>query len=67
MRNNLASLQVGKTSIIDQFMSSDHADVYVDNFVCPEAEDREVRYGTSIVNDSQQTNEFNKNTNTSTR
>ena len=56
MRNNLASLQVGKTSIIDQFMSSDHADVYVDNFVCPEAEDREVRYGTSILNDPQQTN-----------
>ena len=35
--------QVGKTSIIDQFMSSDHADVYVDNFACPEAEDREAR------------------------
>ena len=35
--------QVGKTSIIDQFMSSGHADVYVDNFACPEAEDREAR------------------------
>ena len=35
--------QVGKTSIIDQFMSSDHADVYVDNFACPEADDREAR------------------------
>ena len=44
-----ASFQVGKTSIIDQFMSSEHADVYVENFVCPEAEDREVRYGTSVI------------------
>ena len=35
--------QVGKTSIIDQFMSSDHADVYVDDFACPKAEDREAR------------------------
>jgi len=39
----LGSTEVGKTSIIDQFMSSEHADVYVENFVCPEAEDREVR------------------------
>ena len=45
MVNDSASFQVGKTSIIDQFMSSEHADVYVENFVCPEAEDREVRYG----------------------
>ena len=45
LKNYIASPQVGKTSIIDQFMSSDHADVYVDNIVCPEAEDREVRYG----------------------
>ena len=44
------SPQVGKTSIIDQFMSSEHADVYVDNFVCPEAEDREVRCGRSVLN-----------------
>ena len=41
--HNLFFFQVGKTSIIDQFMSSDHADVYVDNFACPEAEDREAR------------------------
>ena len=52
----IASIQVGKTSIIDQFMSSEHADVYVDNFVCPEAEDREVRYGSSTIIDLQQTN-----------
>ena len=31
-------------------MSSEHADVYVENFVCPEAEDREVRYGGSSAN-----------------
>ena len=31
-------------------MSSEHADVYVENFVCPEAEDREVRYGGSLAN-----------------
>ena len=56
LRYLIASIQVGKTSIIDQFMSSEHADVYVDNFVCPEAEDREVRYGSSIIIDLQQTN-----------
>ena len=31
-------LQVGKTSIIDQFMSSEHADVYVENIPCPKVE-----------------------------
>lgn len=37
------TLQVGKTSIIDQFMSSDHADVYVENFCDPETGSRDVR------------------------
>jgi len=46
----LGCTEVGKTSIIDQFMSSEHADVYVENFVCPEAEDREVRTVSVDVN-----------------
>jgi len=45
----MGSTEVGKTSIIDQF-SSDHADVYVDNFACPEAEDREARTVSVDVN-----------------
>lgn len=46
----LGSGEVGKTSIIDQFMSSEHADVYIETADCPGAEDREMRTVTVDVN-----------------
>lgn len=48
----LGSGEVGKTSIIDQFMSSEHADVYVEaeGLGCGVAEDRDVRTVSVDVN-----------------
>jgi len=46
----LGSSEVGKTSIIDQFMSSEHADVYVENIVEDDCEHRDTRTVTVDVN-----------------